>query len=240
MIDSVCWGHLVVVGGKENAPFTEISLSSDSHSLGRLKDPKSSDGNTKSVINKPYISGLHFTVEKFVTSDDSLRYYLKDHSTNGTYVNDQLVKKGAITEIFFGDTISIRFREVDQLVLRFVSHDSPEVSDASIHAGSRQDTNSFHQSADGNSEAMTFKPQINALKEENKLLLFQINELKLRELQRQEEFAELQKELRGLSAANGELRTTISDLELTKSEFEVKASAAEARNVNLGEKILTI
>ena len=90
-------------------------LTSDEVSVGRMTQTKADD---KLTIKWPkaYISGHHFSIKR---STDGVGYEIYDNSSNGTFKNGELIGKGNSCVLQSGDTIQLRFKQVDKIILTF-------------------------------------------------------------------------------------------------------------------------
>ena len=93
-----------------------------------------------------------------------------DHSSNGTYLNGVQVQKGVHIPLNFNDKIGIYFKEELRLEFTLVAYDGSFVS-SSLTNGSQDNSSisvSHNQSVDEASDAIALRPQIKALKQENR------------------------------------------------------------------------
>ena len=98
---------------------------------------------------------------------------ISDHSSNGTYLNGTQVQKGVHVPLNFDDKIGIYFKEELRLEFTLVAYDGSVIS-SSLTNGSQDNSSisvSHHQSADEASDAIALRPQIKALKEENRYVM---------------------------------------------------------------------
>ncbi|CAN6466510.1 unnamed protein product [Victoria cruziana] len=138
--DTRAWGVLEPLSSKARAFFQgkNTMLVSDENIVGRW--------NEKSIFrcDSPVISGRHCkifrskVVDNVPKTKNSLVFavYIKDTSTNGTYLNWEMLKKNAQVELHHGDVISLAnrpenentfafvYREVDKSVIAENSHES--------------------------------------------------------------------------------------------------------------------
>ncbi|XP_022869952.1 uncharacterized protein LOC111389270 [Olea europaea var. sylvestris] len=110
-------------------------LTSDEHCIGRLVDEP------RFQIISPAVSAHHCKIyRKRVASDDKkypsnncISVFLKDSSTNGTYLNwEKLNKSSSEAELHHGDIISIAFTPQHELAFAFVFREvqkSPDTVD---------------------------------------------------------------------------------------------------------------
>ena len=115
-IKAMSWGELSRVGGTditEDIPLT-IPLIENEVILGRI------EGEKVIVCNKPYISGKHFQINKITKNETEIDYEIIDYSSNGTYLNNELIGKGKTLKLKSNDNITIKFRGVDKINFQFI------------------------------------------------------------------------------------------------------------------------
>ena len=115
---------------------------------------------------------MSITEESFLDSFPllCLSSSITDHSSNGTYLNGVQVQKGVHIPLSFNDKIGIYFKEELRLEFTLVPYDGSIIS-SSLTNGSQDNSSisvSHNQSIDEASDALALKPQIKALKEENR------------------------------------------------------------------------
>lgn len=201
------------------------------HSFGRTDTSKKDAPKCsfqKTIINRPFVSGTHFTISR---SDDS--FFLRDSSSNGTYLNGSQIKKDVEVPLFDGDVISLRFKEEDQLVLTFNRFDGDNAPGNLKFEQPIEHSFSEQQSFGESSDALTFKPQISALKEENKLLEDRLAASMNSNDAMRKEISNLQREILTLKSSIEDKNSKIADIEAAHKDLQAKSSSAEARCVNL-------
>jgi hypothetical protein len=103
-------GRLVHVAGEEplgamGVPH-EIPLQHETW-IGRVQ----TNERHQTVIAKPYVSGTHCRIWQ-----EHGQFYLSDLSSNGTFVNGEVVGKGKAVQINHGDTIAFVFKKMQKIV----------------------------------------------------------------------------------------------------------------------------
>ncbi|GFP82282.1 hypothetical protein PHJA_000371400 [Phtheirospermum japonicum] len=123
--DSNVWGVLTAISEKarKRNQGMNMLLTSNEHSIGRLVD------DARFQIFAPAVSAHHCKIyRKRVTTDDThqlsdncFSVFLKDSSTNGTYLNwEKLSKSSCEAKLRHGDIISISFVPQHDLAFAFV------------------------------------------------------------------------------------------------------------------------
>ncbi|PHU29173.1 hypothetical protein BC332_01266 [Capsicum chinense] len=123
--DPDVWGVLTAISDKARKRLQGINmlLTSEEHGIGRLVD------NTRFQILSPAVSAQHCKIyRKKVLSEDvehstncCTAVFLKDSSTNGTYLNwEKLNKSSPEARLHHGDIISIAFAPQHELAFAFV------------------------------------------------------------------------------------------------------------------------
>ncbi|XP_055817421.1 uncharacterized protein LOC129886663 isoform X2 [Solanum dulcamara] len=123
--DPDVWGVLTAISDKARKRLQGINmlLTSEEHCLGRMVD------NTRFQILSPAVSAHHCKIyRKKVVSEDvehptncCTAVFLKDSSTNGTYLNwEKLNKSSPEARLRHGDIISIAFAPQHELAFAFV------------------------------------------------------------------------------------------------------------------------
>ncbi|CAA2978663.1 coiled-coil domain-containing 186 isoform X2 [Olea europaea subsp. europaea] len=135
--DPDVWGVLTAISEKARKRHQGMNmlLTSDEHCIGRLVDEP------RFQIISPAVSAHHCKIyRKRVASDDKkypsnncISVFLKDSSTNGTYLNwEKLNKSSSEAELHHGDIISIAFTPQHELAFAFVFREvqkSPDTVD---------------------------------------------------------------------------------------------------------------
>ncbi|XP_073022069.1 uncharacterized protein [Primulina eburnea] len=127
------WGVLTAISEKARQRYQSINmpLTCDEHCIGRLVD------NTHFRIIAPAVSGNHCkiyrkkvaTADTKLPSDNSCSVFLKDSSTNGTYINwEKLNKSGPEVELRHGDIISIAVAPHHEHAFAFVFREAQKSS----------------------------------------------------------------------------------------------------------------
>ncbi|KAG8391690.1 hypothetical protein BUALT_Bualt01G0213500 [Buddleja alternifolia] len=138
--DPDVWGVLTAISEKARKRHQGMNmlLTSDEHCIGRLVD----DGRFQIIA--PAVSAHHCkiyrkrvaTVDPEHPSDSCSSVFLKDTSTNGTYLNwEKLNKSSSEAKLQHGDIISIAFVPQHELAFAFVFREvqkSPCVSDSKL------------------------------------------------------------------------------------------------------------
>ena len=91
-------------------------------------------GNIQKEIPCAFVSSTHFSV-----SEKDGKYYLKDFSKNGTYLNGQIVGNKDIREVVNGDEISLSYKGITRLVYRFTvdsSNDPQNIQEPLVSSSS--------------------------------------------------------------------------------------------------------
>uniref|UniRef100_M1AYR0 Forkhead-associated domain-containing protein n=1 Tax=Solanum tuberosum TaxID=4113 RepID=M1AYR0_SOLTU len=123
--DPDVWGMLTAISDKARKRLQGINmlLTSEEHCIGRMVD------NTRFQILSPAVSAYHCKIyRKKVVSEDvehptncCTAVFLKDSSTNGTYLNwEKLNKSSPEARLRHGDIISIAFAPQHELAFAFV------------------------------------------------------------------------------------------------------------------------
>ncbi|KAK4738659.1 hypothetical protein R3W88_002356 [Solanum pinnatisectum] len=123
--DPDVWGVLTAISDKARKRLQGINmlLTSEEHCIGRMVD------NTRFQILSPAVSAHHCKIyRKKVVSEDvehptncCTAVFLKDSSTNGTYLNwEKLNKSSPEARLHHGDIISIAFAPQHELAFAFV------------------------------------------------------------------------------------------------------------------------
>lgn len=123
--DPDVWGVLTAISDKARKRLQGINmlLTSEEHCIGRMVD------NTRFQILSPAVSAYHCKIyRKKVVSEDvehptncCTAVFLKDSSTNGTYLNwEKLNKSSPEARLRHGDIISIAFAPQHELAFAFV------------------------------------------------------------------------------------------------------------------------
>lgn len=116
------WGQLTLIGGPD--------ASDDIPSLFFLDETTCSVGRAEEnglKINRAYISGKHFTIRRIIDTHP-FTYEVCDHSTNGTFLNNELIGKHRTTAMKSDDKISFLFSGNEKIAFKFTLIDSNEES----------------------------------------------------------------------------------------------------------------
>ncbi|GER31258.1 armadillo repeat kinesin 2 [Striga asiatica] len=125
--DPDVWGVLTAISEKARKRHQGMNmlLTSDKHCIGRLVD------DARFQIIAPAVSALHCKIYRRIGSgdikqgsDNCFSVFLKDCSTNGTYLNwEKLTKSSSEAKLCHGDIISIAFVPQHELAFAFVFHE---------------------------------------------------------------------------------------------------------------------
>ncbi|XP_022897142.1 coiled-coil domain-containing protein 186 isoform X2 [Olea europaea var. sylvestris] len=123
--DPDVWGVLTAISEKARKRHQGMNLllTSDEHCLGRLVD------DSRFQIISPAVSAYHCKIYRKKVATDDMKHlsnnctsvFLKDSSTNGTYLNwEKLNKSSSEAKLRHGDIISIAFTPQHELAFAFV------------------------------------------------------------------------------------------------------------------------
>ncbi|CAA0842654.1 SMAD/FHA domain-containing protein [Striga hermonthica] len=122
--DPHVWGVLTAISeeARKRRQGMNMLLTSDEHCIGRLVD------DARFQIIAPAVSALHCKIYRRVGtgdiqrgSDNCFSVFLKDSSTNGTYLNwKKLTKSSSEAKLCHGDIISIAFVPQHEIAFAFV------------------------------------------------------------------------------------------------------------------------
>lgn len=108
---SQVWARLRPAGGSLFAPGTApIALVADKFTLGRK-------ASANLVLDSNLVSGTHFRIKRSASG----RHMLRDESTNGVFLNGNLVGKGSTAQLRDGDKISLP-KSLGHFVVELVNH----------------------------------------------------------------------------------------------------------------------
>ncbi|KZV38304.1 hypothetical protein F511_36245 [Dorcoceras hygrometricum] len=125
------WGVLTAISEKARQRYQGLNmpLTCDEHVIGRLVD------DTRFRITAPAVSATHCKIyRKKVAAADTMSdvccsVFLKDSSTNGTYLNwDKLIKSGPEVKLCHGDIISIAVAPHHEHAFAFVFREAQKSS----------------------------------------------------------------------------------------------------------------
>lgn len=217
------WGSLRLSGGDDNDDIrAELLLEEDENLFGRLAINAS--GKPQYTIPKPYISATHLIIKR--SSDGKV--FLRDVSTNGTFVNGHVVGRDIEKQIHDNDMISFRLKGAEKVIYKF-----SVVLDSSNNAVN-EDKEEYSMSASCDGEGDVLTRQIAALQKENCLQEQRYVLSLAREEKSRQENALLKVEQQNLKSTiltqktdNDELKNQIRDL-----EANITATNAKLMNLN--------
>ena len=163
------WGSLREVdveSGKERM----WQLTTDDVAAGRTTNTKA-DEKLNIKWSKAFVSGLHFTIKR---SADGSNFEIFDKSSNGTFVNSTLIGKGKSSPLCNGDTIQLRFKNEDKIMLHFSVKDDvkDDVKDNNTHNNKRKrvevDMDSKREGDDDDRRSSFLSSKISALEQDNR------------------------------------------------------------------------
>eukprot|EP01040_Poterioochromonas_malhamensis_P010712 gene10712-11670_t len=119
------WAKLTHVGGSEEslAVPSILNLSDDESFFGRFSQPAAKSDQpfthtTQHVIACLFVSSTHFGIIRDCTIQP-FKYYVRDYSRNGTFLNSVLIGTKERKELSDGDTISLRYKDKDKIIYQF-------------------------------------------------------------------------------------------------------------------------
>lgn len=119
------WAKLTRTGGSEEslAVPSVLNLSDAESFFGRFSQPAAKSDNpfthtTQHVIACLFVSSTHFAIFREDTTAQS-RYFIRDYSRNGTFLNAALVGTNERKELFDNDKISLRYKDKDKIIYQF-------------------------------------------------------------------------------------------------------------------------
>lgn len=172
------WGQLNYITGDDftsDIP-SRIFFENNEITIGRVEDNSNNSNNINNnkseseginkniVIIKPYISGKHFTIIK-LNNKLPEEYNIIDYSSNGTYLNGELIGKGKTKLLQPNDMIAFKFRGIEKLVYQFSLVEPGD----SLEPPTKYQRSSLNKRSHSslNSEDETLTKRINSLEREN-------------------------------------------------------------------------
>jgi pSer/pThr/pTyr-binding forkhead associated (FHA) protein len=118
---AMSWGQLIQIGGDDVTDDIQTRWIFPSNIseviIGRLEE------NSSYVINKPYVSAKHLSIIRSSSSPSSdaiSTFTIHDYSSNGTYLNGELIGKGNSRALCHNDLIQFKFRGIEKLIFKFL------------------------------------------------------------------------------------------------------------------------
>jgi pSer/pThr/pTyr-binding forkhead associated (FHA) protein len=227
------WGQLVQVGGNDvtdDVP-TKLSFPRELNEIviGRL------DESSSYILNKAYVSAKHLIIRRCDGGDGIYRYVVEDYSSNGTYINGELVGKGNTKNIEQNDQISFKFRGVEKLVFKFMINDSNEESEPPLKA-QRIQNKRVHASMSNDIDISASK-RINALEREIQQQELRITNQSTKLESSAREYGNLQTTYLATREALNEKENELNEAKQTRLMLESSLAAMEARCRNLDDSV---
>lgn len=231
-----CWGQLVQVGGNDvtdDVP-TKWCFPNDLSEIviGRL------DESSSYILNKAYVSAKHLIIRRCDEGNGVQQYVVEDYSSNGTYVNGELVGKGNTRKIEENDQISFKFRGVEKLVFKFLINDSNEESEPPLK--SQRIQNKRNHASINHDMDISVSKRINALEREIQQQEIRITNQSTKLESSAREYGNLQTTYLATREALGEKENELNEAKQTRLMLESSLAAMEARCRNLDDSVLNM
>jgi hypothetical protein len=114
------WGQLIQTGGDDVTDDIQTRWIFPSNVneiiIGRLEE------NSSYLINKPYVSAKHLSIIKSppIPPSELSSFTVHDYSSNGTFLNGELIGKGNSRVLCHNDFIIFKFRGLEKLIFKFL------------------------------------------------------------------------------------------------------------------------
>jgi chromosome segregation ATPase len=249
----VCWGKLVRSGGVDESLTipSVVQLTDKECFFGRfsqpVKDPKYKH-ETQFVLPCLFVSSTHFSV-LIDSSEAKPKYYIKDYSKNGTFLNDRLIGNEKM-EIDEQSEISLKYKNTVKITYRFKkiedNFEKPKAKQFVDH--NNNNNNSENESIRSNLQQQSNQVKNDLLSESfaQQIVMFQ-EESKKQELRIASNISQIETLNKELDVSNKKIRNQektldgnlkeISELKERISATEANYSAIEARNYKILEQL---
>jgi pSer/pThr/pTyr-binding forkhead associated (FHA) protein len=226
------WGQIVQIGGNDvtdDVP-TKWCFPNELNEIviGRL------DESSSYILNKAYVSAKHLVIRRTCEGDGIEQYVIEDYSSNGTYINGELVGKGKCKNIRNNDQISFKFRGVEKLVFKFMINDSNEESEPPLKCQRIQNKRSHGSLAEIDISA---SKRINALEREIQQQDLRITNQSTKLESSAREYGNLQTTYLATREALNEKENELTEAKQTRLMLESSLAAMEARCRNLDDSV---